>query len=249
MHIDKIKKKGSKYQIILDSGKKVDVAGEVIIKNNLMYDKYIDSDLLIKIFNDKEYYDTYNKVVKKIMQRLRSEYEIREFLKKQNIIDNDIEKMIVNLKNMNLIDDERFARAFINDKINLSLDGPRKIANQLEKYKVQAEVCIPKKIIDERIDKLILKKSKLYQKYSSYVIKNKITTYLINLGYDLTDINNHLHKIKSNPEETEKQMKKIYDKLSSKYTEDKLIYNLKNKLYQKGFNKEEIENFIEKNKA
>ena len=43
-----------------------------------------------------------------------------------------------------------------------------------------------------------------------------------------------------------KEMEKIYIKLNKKYKDNELIYKLKNKLYSKGYTKEEIENFITK---
>ena len=61
MKVEKIQKRGSKYKIILNDGNEITTSGEVILKNNLLYNKEIDEKLLEKINNDTVYYQAYNK--------------------------------------------------------------------------------------------------------------------------------------------------------------------------------------------
>ena len=63
MKINKIKKNGKKYKIILDNGLEIKTFDDVIINNNLLYNKIIDDELLDKINKENEYYDVYNKVI------------------------------------------------------------------------------------------------------------------------------------------------------------------------------------------
>ena len=44
-------------------------------------------------------------------------------------------------------------------------------------------------------------------------------------------------------------MDKIYDKLCKKYQDQELKYKLKSKLYSKGYTREEIEPYIQKNSS
>ena len=61
MKIEKYKKiSDSKYRIILDNGTVTDIYEDVIVKNNLLYKKEIDCNLLNKIEQDNEYQDAYN---------------------------------------------------------------------------------------------------------------------------------------------------------------------------------------------
>ena len=48
MKIEKIKKSGSKYKITLDNGEVISTFDDVILENNLLFDKNIDSSLLNK---------------------------------------------------------------------------------------------------------------------------------------------------------------------------------------------------------
>ena len=73
------------------------------------------------MFNDilKEniYYDSYYKVLNLLNKKLRSRYEIENYLKKQDCP--NIDKIINKLESIGLINDAKFAQAYTNDKINL----------------------------------------------------------------------------------------------------------------------------------
>lgn len=252
MKIESIKKTGSKYKILLDSGQVINTYEEVILNNGLLFHKYISSNLLEKINEDTNYYKSYNKVLDMINRRLRSEKEIEEYLRKTEVDENDIKEIIQNLKRIGLIDDRLFAKAYTNDKINLSTDGPIKIRKYLENNNIKEEYIkdainnIDIKVINSKIDKIISKKINTNTKYTPYILKQKILIYLINLGYSREDIIDRLDTIKIETKDMTKEIEKIYNKLSKKYSDKELTYKLKNKLFLKGYTKEEIDEFITK---
>ena len=83
MKIEKIQKlKNNKYKIKLDSGDIINTYDDVILNNSLLFNKEIDLELLNKINNETLYYDCYNKTLKFIDKKLRSEKEVKEYLKK-----------------------------------------------------------------------------------------------------------------------------------------------------------------------
>ncbi len=251
MKIEKIKKSGSKYKLTLDNGEVINTYDDVILKNNLLFDKNIDSDLLNKINTDTIYYESYNKAIKMISRRLRSEYEIKKYLDKCMVMESDRDKIIETLKRIGLIDDYRFAKAYTNDKINLSLDGPYKISRSLGEFKVDNSIInevissIDENIVLEHLNKVINKKVSSNTKYSEFILKQKLMTYLINLGYDRGMIKSALDNIHLSNDVSIKEMEKIYKKLSMKYDGDELFYKLKNKLFSKGYKLEEINKFID----
>jgi len=250
MKIDKIKKTGKKYTITLDNGKKVTTYEEVILENGLLFHRFINDKLYKKIIEDTKYFKVYNKVLDMIGRRLRSEYEILECLKESEIEESDITNIIDNLKKIGLIDDKVYAKAYTNDKINLSLDGPYKIKKHLIQNKIDESIVedviknIDQNIINSHIDKIIDKKIKSNTKYTSYVLKQKIIIYLVNLGYSKDMIVRRLGEKEIKNPNLKKEMDKILNKLKKKYDGDKLIYNLKGKLYSKGYKAEEIEEYI-----
>ena len=90
MKIDKIKKSGKKYKIVLEDGTEIKTFDDVIINYNLLYHKDIDDILLNKIIKDNAYYEVYNKVLNLISKKIRSEKEINEFLDKYDVDRNKI---------------------------------------------------------------------------------------------------------------------------------------------------------------
>ena len=249
MKIDKIKKSGKKYKIVLEDGTEIKTFDDVIINYNLLYHKDIDDILLNKIIKDNAYYEVYNKVLNLISKKIRSEKEINEFLDKYDV---DKNKIINKLKSINLINDKLFAKAYISDKINLSNEGIDKIKNDLLKHNIDLNIILEElsKVDDELIDKKIIKlinKKVKNSKYTGYKLKYKIVNELINLGYDkykIIEIYDNLD-IKSD-NSINKEYDKLYKQLNKKYSGKELEYKINTKLYNKGFTKEEIDS-IQKN--
>lgn len=252
LKIKSIKKTGMKYKIILDNDEIITTNDQVIINHNLLYKPKLTQKLLNKIKEDTNYYDNYNKILKMINRKIRSEHEIRETLKKNEVSKNDIDQIVTTLKNIGLLNDAEFATAYTNDRINLSLDGPYKIKKDLENnhiddiYINNALEKFDQPLIDQRLEKIIIKKMKNNTKDTDYIFKQKTSLYLLNLGYSKEDINNHLLNIKIDNSHLEKEMEKIYNKLKNKYDGYILKNKLKQKLFSKGFTSEEINEFIEK---
>ena len=64
---------------------------------------------------------------------------------------------------------------------------------------------------------------------------------MIKNGYKKENIKEILEQIKINNDDTiKKEYNKIYNKLKNKYKEEELTIKIKQKLYQKGFELEEI---------
>ena len=251
MKIRNIKKVGNKYKIILDTDEVITTNDHVIINNNLLYEKKLNKKELEKIKEDTKYYENYDKILKMINRKIRSEHEIRKYLNKSEVSKIDQDKMINTLKEVGLINDKMFVESYVNDKINLTLDGPYKIKKELEDHQINSLYIentlnnFTQDLIDCKLDKIINKKLKSNTKDTTYIFKQKMMLYLSNLGYSREDIIYHLDNVKLN-NNLEKEMEKIYNKLKMKYEGYTLYNKLKQKLYAKGFTIEEINNFIEK---
>ena len=182
-----IKKGNGNYQIIFDNEKKINIQEDVIIKNNLLYKKEIDNDLLLKIIVENEEYEIYNKCVNYIGIRLRSINEIREYMARKDISLEKQEEVIERLLKNKLLDDSVFARAFIKDKMNFTTMGPYRIELELKKHKIDDKIIkkyineIDRDMIYDKIDRQINKLIKSNKNKSN--LRNKIYNNLLGLGY------------------------------------------------------------------
>ena len=233
MKVEKIKKTGNKYKIVFSDNTVLKTYDDVIINNGLLYNHEIDSEILNKLNIDTNYYDIYYKTINYITRKLRSEKEVNQFIDKNDVSNKDKEEVIRKLKEIGLINDINFVKAYVSDRINLSNDGPLKIRKSLLEHDISSDIIddaidnIDNNLIIDKLSKLINKKINS-SKYSGYVLKQKILNDFINLGY--------------NKELIIKEYEKLYKKLSLKYSGIELQNKIKNKLYQKGFTMDEINN-------
>lgn len=244
--------KDNKYKIIIDD-ENIITYDNVILDNELLYKKSIDNNLYKKILLDTSYYDIYNKTVKYILKRRRSEKEIRNYLSKFDINNKNIESIISKLKDIRLINDREYCKAYINDKLYLSKEGINKIKEDLINENISIEEIeeelsnIDKFLFNQRLEKLIIKKINSNKKYSNSYLKQKIMSDMIGLGYDKDIILNILESnLSSDNKILENELNKAYDKLKNKYNGYELENKLKQRLVQKGFSVGQINTLLQK---
>lgn len=248
MKIEKyVKDKQNKYKVTID-GEVYTLYDDVIVKYALLMKSEIDKSLFdeIILLNDelKSYYDS----IKYITKKLRSEKEIHEFLKKKEISESVIKKTIKRLKDNNFLNEDIYLKSYINDQINLSNNGPKKIKNNLIKLGLDEEKIneylnnIDKKIWQDKIDNYIAKKIKVNHTSSSYMLKVKMQNDLVNLGYDKEMIMLSIsHYDIIDTDICSKEIEKARKELSKKYSGYELEQKIKMRLYRKGFKISSIE--------
>lgn len=242
MKIEKyIKDKQNKYKVIIDSNEYI-LYDDVIIKYNLLMKKEIDESTFKELLELNEELKSYYDSIKYINKKLRSKKEIEEYLMKKGINPNVINKTVDRLIKTNYLNDDIYFKAYINDQINLSNNGPKKILKNLinlgfDEIKIKEKIDeIDESIWNDKIDKYIEKKVKTNHNSSRNVLRMKIVTDLVNLGYDKEIINEHVSNITINEEDI---LKKEYEKakrtLEKNYSGAELERKIKEKLYRKGF--------------
>ena len=255
MQIKSIKKqKNGFYKLIGDST--ITLADDVIIKYNLLYKKEIDDDLLNYLVKENYKYDILNKTIKYISTKMRSKKEIDKYINKYELTISEKKFIITKLTSLNLINDEAYAKAYTYDRMNLYHDGPIKIKRDLESHKIDSDIILTSLSsinhddVYAKLNKLITKKLNHNTKYAKGELKRKIEHEFVNLGYDLSMIDEIFENnfVSLNEEELiEKEFEKIYKKYANKYELKKLVTVIKQKLYQKGYSIDDINNVVNKN--
>ena len=242
MKIIKYKYKGnSKYEIYTDDDKYI-IYEDIIIKNNLLAKETINDNEFKKLLKDNEFYDCYYNAIKYIETKMRSTKEVKEYLLKKEYESKDINQVIKRLEEEGYINEERYAKAYIYEKINLSMDGPLKIKKYLQENNISEEIIekelktFTEDLIQEKLDKMISKEIRLNKNKSSKMLYEKVSISLINKGYKREDITTVFNNYEVNDEEIyKKEYEKLYNKLKDKYQGKELEYKIKQKMYQKGF--------------
>lgn len=189
------------YNVYLSNGEVLELNDKVITDNELLIKKDIDNELYDKLKRDNTICMLMDTSVKYIDRRLRSINELRDYLKNKEEDTIIIEEVIDKLIDNKYLDDDRFTKAFIKDKLNFTNWGDYKIKNELKRLGVNEEIIynnmtsIDDNIYYERINKIIDKDISTNKKYSGIKLKNKIYNHLLTLGYSkekvISIINNY----------------------------------------------------------
>ena len=246
------KLKNGKYQIKLSNMETLTTYDDVILKYNLLYDKEITSELLKDLYAQTKYYDIYYRVVKYLSVRMRSTYEIHKYLKKYQVLKEEEEKLIRELQEKGLLNDGAFAKAYASDKMHLSHFGPDKIRSDLKALHIEDSLIedalekLEQSDIEETLDKIIQKKWNANHRYSEYQWKEKVLLDLVQKGYPRSMVQEHLeHFTFDDRIMIEKEYEKQKKRLEKKYQGKDLVYQIKGKLYQKGYTSEDINRMLE----
>ena len=242
MKIEKyVKDKNNKYKVYIDNEVYM-LYDDIIAKYQLLFKNDIEKEELDNIIKDNMELSSYYQAIKYITKKLRSEKEIDDYLNKYGVSKDIRIKTINKLKENRFINDEIFLKAYINDQINLTNNGPLKIEKSLLKLGISKDDIsnaldsIDESIWLDKITNYINKKSKLNKSDSELKLKMKLKMDLINLGYHKSLIESKL--ISFHIDDTDikkKEYEKIKKKLSLKYEGYELEQKIKEKMYRKGF--------------
>lgn len=243
MKILKYKKLSSgRYKLELEGSQAVELYEETILKFDLLLKKKIDNLKMIEILEYDKEWDVYYVGLKALKSRFKSTQELRDYLIKKEYSYDLVDIVIEKLLKQGYLNDELFAKSYINNQMITSSRGPIKLSNELFSKGIDQSI-VSKEILvftDElqikKINKIIRISLKSNRSRGGSVLKNKIINDLIVSGYDLSIINKVIsdYEFDSNEEIAKKEYEKLYRKYSRKYSGRELEYKIKEKLYQKG---------------
>ena len=201
MKIDKYEKIGiGKYRIFLSNGEVLDLYDDVIVSNELLLKKELDSNIYDKIVRDNLLQEKYNSCVKYITVRIRCTKEIKDYLRKKKVSEEDISLIIDKLNSNNILDDDKFCECFIKDKIRFTSWGPYRIIRELNNYNISNDIInkysylMDDEIIYDKLYKLIIKSIGSNHKLDNAKLRNKIYRNYLNMGFKSDMIVNILNQ-------------------------------------------------------
>ena len=240
-NITSIKQTGiNKYTLIIDEKKHI-ILGDVLLKLNILKPMEIDSDTYMNLINTNSYYEAYQKCMNYISFKKRTEKEVRNKLTSLHVSKQNSNKIVKQLYEKGYLNDKDYLKSYINDQINLTLNGPFKIKYNLSKLSFKDEdinLYLNSLDIDwqDRVDRIIAKKIKSAHNTSRNKLIQKLKIDLNNMGYNETHYSESLKKIDYSDEENiKKEYLKYKNKLSKKYSGEKLEIMVKQKLYSLGY--------------
>ena len=194
MKVEEIKQlKSGKYKVKID-GQVLTTYDDVILKNHLLYQKEISEEQFESLAADNIDSEIYHKALNYALRKVRSTYEMREYLKKMDRTESEIEDVLSHLERIGILSDKAYVKAYISDSLYLSNDGPDKIKKNLLDQEIEESIILDEmdkidtQYVHEKLNKLIQKKLAHDHKHSRYKLKNKIVLDMVNLGYNRDEV-------------------------------------------------------------
>lgn len=236
------KKRNGQYELQLESGEELILYEEVILKFELLLKKKIEQSEKEKVLLCNQEYDVYYVALKALKNRFRSVKDLKELLLKKEYPVEYVEKAIDKLLKQGYLNDQSFAKAYINNQMITSSKGPRKFEKELLDKGVQSDIIFKELEVftkEEQISKIKKIATRLIKSNRSRggaVLRRKITHDIQMAGYDVSLINSVLSTMEfgDTKDIAKKEYDKLYRRLSRKYSGRELDYKIKEKLYQKG---------------
>lgn len=132
--------------------------------------------------------------------------EVTEKLTAWGVAEDEQEHIITYLLNEHYIDENRYTRAYINDKFRFNKWGKNRIIQGLKQKKISPTIykdlliTINKNSYQEELIQLISSKNKTVKAKTNYERKGKLIRYAIGKGYEMEEIIYCLSKLNLNEE-------------------------------------------------
>lgn len=171
------------------------IPAELVYLEHLKTGLEIDEKDLKKIIFENEKSKAMSRVTKYIGSSLKTQKQIRDYLRKKEYSDDTIEFVMSKLVEYNYIDDKKYAQAYV-----LTYGkkyGKLKLISQLKAKGVSEEIieCV---LEDNKVDSIESVASKyLKNKVMSYEVCQKLFRFLYSRGYEFDEINSYINKLKS----------------------------------------------------
>lgn len=143
-----IKRKGqkrSKRLLIFDNQSVFGISEDVFVSTGLEVGSEVDEKYLLELEQKENNHQAFHAAISLLNYRMRSKAELRKRLAEKGYESGTIDNAIRKLEKKKFVNDELFAKAFINDKIHSRYLGPVALRREL----------IPHRIDSELVEKLI----------------------------------------------------------------------------------------------
>jgi len=188
--IEEQKKKKNQFNIYLDDKFAFSLSEQSLVDSGICVGQELTQKEVDQVINKEQKVKALDKAFLWLGIRPRSRFEIKQKLKEKGFDEEVIKKTIKKLKELNYLDDEKFARAWVEDRKLNQPKGRYFIYSELKQKGVNKEII--EKVLDETYSKeeefelalkLAKKKKAALKNLEPYNLYQKLANYLIQKGF------------------------------------------------------------------
>lgn len=160
----------------LASGQEIDVSQLAALKDTALQDK------------------AYGNALRYVVMRPRSEWEVQSYLYRKKVDEPFIEQIMQKLRKLSLLDDKKFADAWVANRRLLKATSKRKLRQELQQKRVPERI-VDEALRDDQANEHQVLRQLIEKKQARYPDKTKLMQYLARQGFGYNDIKSALEPV------------------------------------------------------
>lgn len=182
-------KRTDRYSVYVDEKYSFSLSESALLASGLYSGQELSQAELGDLRDASKRDKAYNQALGQIARRVRSESEIRDYLKRKEYDPELVEEIVKKLYKVNLLDDAEFARIWIDNRRLLKSTSKRRLQQELRAKRIADDIiqqALANDQTDERevLQELVVRKRKL----TRFQDDTKLMQYLVRQGYSYEDI-------------------------------------------------------------
>jgi regulatory protein len=182
-------KRRDRYSIFVDEKYAFSLSEQALLESHLVSGQEIDKTQLKAYKQLSEDDKASGNALRYALMRPRSIWEMRDYFRRKQIEEPVAKKIIGKLTNLRLLDDEAFARVWVENRRLLKATSRRKLSAELQQKHVASDI-IDRALAEDReqTDERQVLRDLIERKQARYPDRQKLMQYLARQGYSYDDI-------------------------------------------------------------
>ena len=178
-----------RYSIFVDGKFSFGLGETALMESKIRIGRELTGDELSELKDTAKADKAYNRALGLIARRQRSEWEMRDYLKRKEYDPEFIDELIARLYKSKWLDDDAFARMWVENRRLLKATSSRRLQQELRAKRVSDD-AISRALAQDETDELKLLEELISrkQKQTRYQDSQKLMAYLLRQGYNYSDI-------------------------------------------------------------
>jgi regulatory protein len=188
-------KRADRYSIYIDGKYSFSLGENEFLKLGLHSGQELSENELIEYRDESAFGKWFDKVLNLLSFRLRSEWELRDYLRRKDCPPEITERILNKLSINGYVNDEQFAKRWVENRRLLKATSRRKLMVELKQKRIPSEII--NKVLSsdkENTDEREVLRELVEKKRSRYPDRTKFMQYLARQGYGYDDIKSVLNE-------------------------------------------------------
>jgi regulatory protein len=186
-------KRADRYSIYVDGKYSFSLGENEFLKLGLHSGQELTEEELDSYKGESDYGKWFDKVLNLLSYRLRSEWELRDYLRRKKAPEEYVDKILNKLSINGYVNDELFAKRWVENRRLMKPTSRRKLMMELKQKRIPNEII--DKVLSEdkdQVNEREVLKELIEKKRQRYPDQLKLMQYLARQGYNYDDIKSAL---------------------------------------------------------